>query len=153
MVGFGRTEKWLSLSCTEFRALSNGHGLEGPCFNGGRNTWVFHDFLSVFFDRIFDPFSDRSKCHENAKWTCSDFGFSGWEWYQMIGLGRGEVPGGFSARKTRKSKEHVEKYFSDFPENPDFFCIFPIQTARGQIEEDEACLCGGVYFLSFLRIF
>ena len=48
MGGFGRTEKSLSLSCTEFRALSHGHGFRGPCFNGGRKTWVFHDFLTVF---------------------------------------------------------------------------------------------------------
>ena len=54
MVGFGRTEKWLSLSCIEFRALSNGHGLEGPCFNGGRKTWVFHDFRTVVFSFFFD---------------------------------------------------------------------------------------------------
>ena len=49
MVGFGRTEKWLSLSCIEFRALSHGHGFRGPCFNGVRKSWVFHDF----FDRLF----------------------------------------------------------------------------------------------------
>ena len=48
MVGFGRTEKSLSLSCTEFRALSHGHGFRGPCFNGVRKSWVFHDFWIVF---------------------------------------------------------------------------------------------------------
>ena len=48
MVGFGRTEKWLSLSCIEFRALSHGHGFRGPCFNGVRKSWVFHDFWTVF---------------------------------------------------------------------------------------------------------
>ena len=48
MVGFGRTEKSLSLSCTEFRALSHGHGFRGPCFNGVRKSWVFHDFWTVF---------------------------------------------------------------------------------------------------------
>ena len=48
MVGFGRTEKSLSLSCTEFRALSHGHGFRGPCFNGVRKSLVFHDFLTVF---------------------------------------------------------------------------------------------------------
>ena len=55
MVGSGRTEKSLSLSCTEFRALSNGHGFRGPCVNGVRKSWVFHDFLTVFwtvFSRI-----------------------------------------------------------------------------------------------------
>ena len=121
MVGFGRTEKWLSLSCIEFRALSHGHGFRGPCFNGVRKSWIFHIFMTVFFDRFFDPFSDRSKCHENAKRTCSDFVFSGWEWYQMIELGRGEVPRGFSAWKTWKNKEKIKKYFSDFPGNPDLF--------------------------------
>ena len=49
MVGFGRTEKSLSLSCTEFRALSHGHGFRDPCFNGVRKSWVFHDFLDRFF--------------------------------------------------------------------------------------------------------
>ena len=56
MVGFGRTEKSLSLSCTEFRALSNGHGFRGPCFNGVRKSRVFHDFWTVFLDRFFRPF-------------------------------------------------------------------------------------------------
>ena len=53
MVGFGRTELSLSLSCTEFRALSHGHGFRGPCFQGVRKSWVFHDFWTVFFERIF----------------------------------------------------------------------------------------------------
>ena len=44
MVGFGRTELSLSLSCTEFRALSHGHGFRGPCFQGVRKSWVFHVF-------------------------------------------------------------------------------------------------------------
>ena len=49
MVGFGRTEKSLSLSCTEFRALSHGHGFRDPCFNGVRKSWVFHDFGPFFW--------------------------------------------------------------------------------------------------------
>ena len=49
MVGFGRTELSLSLSCTEFRALSHGHGFRGPCFNGVRKSWVLHDLLDRFF--------------------------------------------------------------------------------------------------------
>ena len=44
MVGFGRTEKSLSLSCTEIRALSHGHGFRDPCFNGVRKSWGYHDF-------------------------------------------------------------------------------------------------------------
>ena len=34
-VGFGRTELSLRLSCTEFCALSSGHGPMGPGFHGG----------------------------------------------------------------------------------------------------------------------
>ena len=60
MVGFGRTELSLSLSCTEFRALSHGHGFRGPCFNGVRKSWVFHDFLdsflTVFMKRLIEHF-------------------------------------------------------------------------------------------------
>ena len=56
MVGFGRTEKSLSLSCTEFRALSHGHGFRGPCFQGVRKSWVFHDFWTVLFDHFFLTF-------------------------------------------------------------------------------------------------
>ena len=48
MVGFGRTELSLSLSCTEFRALSHGHGFRGPCFQGVRKSLFFHDFKTVF---------------------------------------------------------------------------------------------------------
>ena len=33
-VGFGRTELSLRLSCTEFRALSSGHGPRGQGFEG-----------------------------------------------------------------------------------------------------------------------
>ena len=57
MVGFGRTEKSLSLSCTEFRALSHGHGFRGPCFNGVRKSWVFHDFGTVVLT-VFDGFHE-----------------------------------------------------------------------------------------------
>ena len=44
---------------------------------------VLMGFAKVGFFMIFGPFvldrffSDRFKCHENAKRTCSDFGFSG----------------------------------------------------------------------------
>ena len=54
MVGFGRTELSLSLSCTEFRALSHGHGFRGPCFQGVRKSWVFHEFWIVFLTMCFD---------------------------------------------------------------------------------------------------
>ena len=43
MVGFGRTEKSLSLSCTEFQALSHGHGFRAPCFNVVRKSRGFHE--------------------------------------------------------------------------------------------------------------
>ena len=59
MVGFGRTEKSLSLSCTEFRALSNGHGFRGPCFNGVRKSWVFHDFWTVFLTDFMKRFNEH----------------------------------------------------------------------------------------------
>ena len=43
-VGFGRTELSLRLSCTEFCALSSGHGPRGRGFEGGEETLDFHDF-------------------------------------------------------------------------------------------------------------
>ena len=43
-VGFGRTELSLRLSCTEFCALSSGHGPRGRGFEGGGETLDFHDF-------------------------------------------------------------------------------------------------------------
>ena len=42
-VGFGCTELSLMLSCTEFCALSSGHGPEGRGFEGGEETLDFHD--------------------------------------------------------------------------------------------------------------
>ena len=44
-VGFGRTELSLMLSCTEFCALSSGHGPRGRGFAGGGETLDFHDFF------------------------------------------------------------------------------------------------------------
>ena len=44
-VGFGRTELSLRRSCTEFCALSSGHGPRGRGFEGGEETLDFHDFL------------------------------------------------------------------------------------------------------------
>ena len=44
-VPFGRTERSLRLSCTEFCALSSGHGPRGQGFEGGGETLDFHDFL------------------------------------------------------------------------------------------------------------
>ena len=43
-VGFGRTELSLMLSCTEFCALSSGHGPRGRGFEGFCKTLDFHDF-------------------------------------------------------------------------------------------------------------
>ena len=40
-VGFGRTELSLRLSCTEFCALSSGHGPRGLGFQGGWEGWIF----------------------------------------------------------------------------------------------------------------
>ena len=56
-VGFGRTELSLRLSCTEFRALSSGHGPRNPRFEGGGETLDFHDL----FGRV-----KNGKKHENA---------------------------------------------------------------------------------------
>ena len=44
-VGFGRTELSLMLSCTEFCALSSGHGPRGQGFEGFSKTLHFHDFF------------------------------------------------------------------------------------------------------------
>ena len=43
-VGFGRTELSLRLSCTEFCALSSGHGPRGEGFYGGSSRVDFHVF-------------------------------------------------------------------------------------------------------------
>ena len=64
-VGFGRTELSLMLSCTEFCALSSGHGPRGRGFEGFCKTLDFHDFWE----------SKMEKKHENAGWTWSDLGF------------------------------------------------------------------------------
>ena len=53
-VGFGRTELSLRLSCTEFCALSSGHGPRGLGFQGGRPGWSF-----MFFRGVKNP---RKKC-------------------------------------------------------------------------------------------
>ena len=68
---------------------------------------VLMGVAKVGFFMIVWPFFDGF--HEHAERKGSDFGFSGWEWYQMIGLGRGEVPSGFSAWKTWKNKEKINK--------------------------------------------
>ena len=41
-VGFGRKELLLRLSCTEFCALSSGHGPTGQGFEGFLKPWDFH---------------------------------------------------------------------------------------------------------------
>ena len=46
-VGFGRTELSLRLSCTEFCALSSGHGPRGRGFEGFSKTLDFHYFSGV----------------------------------------------------------------------------------------------------------
>ena len=50
-VGFGRTELSLMLSCTEFCALSSGHGPRNLGFQGGSSMWDFY----VFFDLLQSP--------------------------------------------------------------------------------------------------
>ena len=55
-VGFGRIELSLSLSCTEFRALSHGHGFRGPCFKVFAKVWffmIFGPFLLTMFLTLF----------------------------------------------------------------------------------------------------
>ena len=54
-VGFGRTELSLRLSCTEFCALSSGHGPRGQGFEGFSKTLDFHDYFG------------RSKMGKNMK--------------------------------------------------------------------------------------
>ena len=44
-VGVGRTELSLRLSCTEFCALSSGHGPRGQGFEGFSKTLDFHDLF------------------------------------------------------------------------------------------------------------
>ena len=46
-VGFGRIEVSLRLSCTEFCALSSGHGPRGQGFEGFCKTLDFHSFGGV----------------------------------------------------------------------------------------------------------
>ena len=46
-VGFGRTELSLRLSCTEFCALSSGHGPRGLGFQDGGEGVDFHVLLGV----------------------------------------------------------------------------------------------------------
>ena len=48
-VGFGRTELSLRLSCTEFCALSSGHGPRGEGFYGGSSGAD----LCIFFGRYW----------------------------------------------------------------------------------------------------
>ena len=44
-VGFGRTELSSMLSCTEFCALSSGHGPRDLGFQGGSLRWIFYVFV------------------------------------------------------------------------------------------------------------
>ena len=63
-VGFGRTELTLSLSCTEFCALSSGHGPRGQGFEGAEETLDFHDFLGRVVVRMcLDQSLKHRECH------------------------------------------------------------------------------------------
>ena len=63
-VGFGRTELSLRLSCTEFCALSSGHGPRGEGFYGGSSGadfcifWVFRKVAAKCVEK-------KQKCHWN----------------------------------------------------------------------------------------
>ena len=50
-VGFGRTELSLRLSCTEFSALSSGHGPRNLGFQGGSSMWDFYVFFGLLRSR------------------------------------------------------------------------------------------------------
>ena len=50
-VGFGRMEVSLRLSCTEFCALSSGHGPRGRGFEGFSKTLDFHDFWGLKLEK------------------------------------------------------------------------------------------------------
>ena len=51
-VGFGRTELSLRLSCTEFCALSSGHGPRGRVLKGEGKPWIFMTFGGVKIEKI-----------------------------------------------------------------------------------------------------
>ena len=73
LFGFGLTDLSLSLSCTEFRVLSHGHGFRDPCFNGFRKSLVFHNFLDRFFwttskknwETLENQWNSETKTREN----------------------------------------------------------------------------------------
>ena len=59
MVGFVCAEVLIPPPESSSRDLSNGHGSRGPCFNGVRKTWVFHDFWTVFFTSFMKRFNEH----------------------------------------------------------------------------------------------
>ena len=89
-VGFGRMEVSLRLSCTEFCALSSGHGPRGRGFEGFSKTLDFHDLWGV----------------ENAKTNMNMQDEHGQIWVsgaldprKMISLKIPKKSGGFQAKK------------------------------------------------------
>ena len=73
MVGFGRTAK--SVHQTKaLREIFRMGMVSGVLVLMGAAKLGFFMIVDPFF---WTDFLTRSKCHENAKWTCSDFGFSG----------------------------------------------------------------------------
>ena len=98
MVWFSRTELSLSLSCTEFRALSHGHGFRGPCFNGVCKSLFFHDFWTVFLimflTRVLNRFPTVSQLFSCVILDCQNK-----KYYEIL------APWNFLAAATKKIRK------------------------------------------------
>ena len=58
-VGFCRTEVLIPPLKSSSRDLSNGHGFRGPCFQGVRKSWFFHDCLDLFLMDFMKRFNEH----------------------------------------------------------------------------------------------
>ena len=96
-VGFGRTELSLMLSCTEFCALSSGHGPRNPWFEGGGETLDFHDFWG----------GEKYKKTMNMQY---EHGLQSSRPAQNDLLNNPEHFQGFSAHKTQKIGNYCKKF-------------------------------------------